>query len=106
MVKLTKIINLLLVLICLVSLVSFSGACNKIQRNNRFIELLSMLPASAKNAGGFVLIDYEEYFKENGISLHTPDGKKITLDDLEKIIGTKISENQTYALAPLGLGSY
>jgi hypothetical protein len=56
--------------------------------NNRFIELLKLLPATEKG-GGFALIDYELWRQVNGISLFNSNGQEITREEYFDIISHK-----------------
>lgn len=105
-----KKIAITLVIISLLSSVLISSSCkNKAAaEDNRFLELLKLLPESAKHSDGFELIDYERIWRDNGISLYSPEGQKISRSDfIESLITIIIYEEKPfYGVNALADGSY
>ncbi|MBN1161305.1 MAG: hypothetical protein JXA17_05115 [Dehalococcoidales bacterium] len=65
-----------------------------------------MVPATATELGGFVLIDHKSCFEKGGISLYTPDGETISLKDLIVFIINELPEERLSELANIWLGSF
>jgi hypothetical protein len=63
------------------------GGCSGAESSNRFYELLKLVPAQATDTEYMInIVDYASYREDNNISLTTPDGKPITLEEYGKII--------------------
>jgi hypothetical protein len=101
-----KLISCVVIIVCLILLVPVSGGCSKTEEENTFLELLSLLPATAKDRGGFVLINYEKLWHACDISLYSPDGQAISREDFRDIIREMDDEGRGEELQPLSLSSY
>jgi hypothetical protein len=104
-----KTVFCLLVLATLILIVPLSGGCSgeNSEEDNRFIELLKLLPATAKDDGCFALVDYERIWQENGISLQTQDGQKISREEFFNILKTKFKDPDNFiGMSAFVLSSY
>jgi hypothetical protein len=102
----TKLIRFLLMLICIILPLSFPVGCNKTSTPNHFSQLLSLLPASAKDRGGFILIDYEKFFQDIGVSFDITGDTEMNREELKIIMEEKRAQGQNEILFPIVLGSY
>jgi hypothetical protein len=106
-----KLVCFLLMLGVLISVVPFSGCASKngvdaIDQNDRFTQLLSLLPSTAIDAGGFVLVDYDKCFQDIGISRFNNNDKPITFEEFDKLVVAVLDEGYTGKLDFLGLGNF
>jgi hypothetical protein len=105
-----KLVCFLLMLVILVSVVPFSGCAlitgeDTSQKDDLFMQLLSLLPASAADRGAFLLIDYDKCFKANGVSLNATNDASLNREQIYKFIFS-ITEKDSSKLNFIGLGSY
>lgn len=98
----------LILLITLLSIIVSNASCSMSSpvENNRFVELLTLLPASAKNGGRVVLIDYERILNEYGVSLYTPDNQTKTREELSDNLMAAAKEKQISGINVWLLGSH
>jgi len=67
------------VIATVLSLLLFSMiGCTESEEENTFIRLMKLIPAEAKDSGGFILIDYEKIWQANGISTINSDGSVLS----------------------------
>jgi hypothetical protein len=82
-----------IILVSMIITTLFSSCTdNNIGKNNRFIELLSLLPASTSTNGSFALIDYELVRNTNDIPLSDSSNNKISRDEFLNVFLSKITD--------------
>lgn len=106
-----KLISLLLILSTLISIIPFSGCAyitgeDTVDESNTFLELLSLLPASAQDRGGFLLIDYKKCFSESGISFNITNDTETSQHVFRQIFDTKMGQKHQAIVNPFGMGSF
>ncbi len=95
------------ILVGLILFVPVAGGCTeKSDQENTFIELLKLLPASAKESGGFALINYKLLRQANGISLYTLDNHRISRGDFLEAILSMDREGRLVDITALSFSSY
>jgi hypothetical protein len=103
-----KLIFFVFIFSSLIFFLLVSNSCSRLSvtENNRFLELLSLLPANAKESGGFALIDYELIRKANNISLDISDSKQINRDSFLNILLSKLEDNTFIRIEALSFSSF
>lgn len=95
------------ILMGLALLIPISSGCSKgVEQENTFLELLNLLPATARGSGGVALIDYELFKQANGISLDTIGNQKISRENFLETFLSMIREERLIDLEALSFGSY
>ena len=95
----------IVVILCFVSLMPVAGGCSQPEEENTFLELLSLLPASARHDGGIALIDYQRIWQVNGISLYDSDNQKMSAEDFLNNLITMHKEKPLVGTDVVILGS-
>lgn len=110
--NLRKTVSCLLVLSTIISVIPFFTSCALItgedtsKKENLFLELLKLVPASAENRDGFFLIDYRKYFQQNGVSLNVTGDTEKNREYLRQLVEDNTSKKYSEAITPIVLGSY
>jgi hypothetical protein len=84
----------------------FFGCANIDNSDDRFTQLLSLLPSSAADSGGFILIDYEKCFQDIEISRFTQNGSPYSIEEFNKLLLEKINKVASGKLEFIGMGNY
>ena len=68
------------------------AGCAADHEDNRFLDLLSLMPASAADTGGFVLIDYDGYCRVNDIPRVLTNGRRLDRDEFLDVLVQRITD--------------
>jgi hypothetical protein len=108
----SKALSGVFILAVLISIIPFSGCAlitgeDTANKDNRFMELLSLIPASAADRGAFLLIDYDKCFKEVGFSLNDTGDTRLNRELLrQSMFSNHDPKRDMTKLNFVGLGSY
>jgi len=104
---LKNIITILLAFVLVVTVILLPSCSeNSVDEDNRFMELLSLLPATAVEDVFFALVDYDLFRKANSISLYNTDNNIISSDEFFDIFEDKIEKHSLIDDDIIFLGSY
>lgn len=102
-----KIISCVLGVICLVLLVPVSGSCGgPSEPDNPFVELLALMPASAREGRVITIIDYRVFRQLQGISVYDEDGQRINREEYFENIVALDQEDSLYGYDIMRFSSY
>ena len=94
------------IILCLVLIMPVAGGCSEPEEENTFVKLLSLLPATAKDNSSITLIDYERFYKVNGISIYDENGQRIKREEYLNILGEMVANDTLSGDSWFGLNSF
>jgi hypothetical protein len=90
-----RLLKIAAVVVLLITGLTALTGCASDRADNRFLDLLSLMPASAADTGGFALIDYDSYCRLNDIPRVVSDGRKLDRDEFLDIMVQRITDEVT-----------
>ena len=87
------IFTTLTTVLLIITIMTSTGGCASPEPENVFMELLSLLPAEAREVPVITIVNYKIY-EDNAISLYDGEGNRISIDGFIEIFGEKSVNRQ------------